>query len=177
MISGALYHRVATYSVKNPVWSWSGSATLANPKSQIYSTTKQIDNQLSQFNRKPIHFEIAGGVEEQIGRLQVPVQHIGRMDVLQSSEYLVEEVANVVVAQPLRLQQFVQIRLHQALHNVHVLHLVNIHRSNDVSYVNYLFKQKTIVFSSILINFNSKFITFSCLKRVRILISLSVRWQ
>ena len=35
MISGALYHRVATYSVKNPVWSWSGSATLARPKSQI----------------------------------------------------------------------------------------------------------------------------------------------
>ena len=25
MISGALYHRVATYSVKKPVWSWSGS--------------------------------------------------------------------------------------------------------------------------------------------------------
>lgn len=41
MISGALYHRVATYSVKNPVWSWSGSATLANPKSQIYNQPKQ----------------------------------------------------------------------------------------------------------------------------------------
>jgi len=36
MISGALYHRVATYSVRNPVWSWSGSAILANPKSQIW---------------------------------------------------------------------------------------------------------------------------------------------
>lgn len=35
MISGARYHRVATYSVRKPVWSWSGSATLANPKSQI----------------------------------------------------------------------------------------------------------------------------------------------
>lgn len=35
MISGALYHLVATYSVKKPVWSCSGSATRAKPKSQI----------------------------------------------------------------------------------------------------------------------------------------------
>jgi hypothetical protein len=35
IISGALYQRVATYSVRKPVWSWSGSATRANPKSQI----------------------------------------------------------------------------------------------------------------------------------------------
>ncbi|TNN58175.1 hypothetical protein EYF80_031608 [Liparis tanakae] len=35
MISGARYQRVATYSVRNPVWSWSGSATRAKPKSQI----------------------------------------------------------------------------------------------------------------------------------------------
>lgn len=36
IISGALYHLVATYSVRKPVWSCSGSAILANPKSQIY---------------------------------------------------------------------------------------------------------------------------------------------
>ena len=36
MISGARYQRVATYSVKNPVWSCLGSATRANPKSHIY---------------------------------------------------------------------------------------------------------------------------------------------
>ena len=35
MISGALYQRVATYSVKKPVWSCSGSAIRARPKSQI----------------------------------------------------------------------------------------------------------------------------------------------
>ena len=35
MISGARYHLVATYSVRNPVWSWAGSATRASPKSQI----------------------------------------------------------------------------------------------------------------------------------------------
>lgn len=37
MISGALYHLVATYSVRKPVWSWFGSATRARPKSHICS--------------------------------------------------------------------------------------------------------------------------------------------
>ena len=40
MISGALYQRVATYSVKKPVWSCSGSAILARPKSQIWGRHK-----------------------------------------------------------------------------------------------------------------------------------------
>ena len=35
MTSGALYQRVATYSVRTPVWSWLVSQTLASPKSQI----------------------------------------------------------------------------------------------------------------------------------------------
>ena len=35
MISGARYQRVATYSVRKPVWSCSGSAIRARPKSQI----------------------------------------------------------------------------------------------------------------------------------------------
>jgi len=37
MISGALYHLVATYSVRVPLWSWVGSAMRAKPKSQIYT--------------------------------------------------------------------------------------------------------------------------------------------
>lgn len=46
------------------------------------------------------------------------MQHVGRVDVLEASEDLVEEVADVVVAQPLGLQQLVQIRLHQSLNDV-----------------------------------------------------------
>ena len=42
MISGARYQRVATYSVRNPVWSCCGSAIRASPKSQIYRTRRQI---------------------------------------------------------------------------------------------------------------------------------------
>lgn len=40
MISGARYQRVATYSVRNPVWSCSGSAIRARPKSQIWNPTQ-----------------------------------------------------------------------------------------------------------------------------------------
>lgn len=40
IISGALYQRVATYSVKKPVWSCSGSAIRARPKSQIWRRHK-----------------------------------------------------------------------------------------------------------------------------------------
>jgi len=46
------------------------------------------------------------------------MQNVGRVDVLETSENLVEEVANVVVAQFLRLEQFVHVRLHQTLHDV-----------------------------------------------------------
>ena len=64
------------------------------------------------------HLQVTGGVDEQVGGLQVTVQHVGRVDVLQSTQDLVEEVANVVVAQLLRLQQLVKVRLHQGLHDV-----------------------------------------------------------
>lgn len=46
------------------------------------------------------------------------MQHVGRVDVLEASQDLVEEVADVVVAQLLGLQQLVQVRLHQSLHDV-----------------------------------------------------------
>ena len=64
------------------------------------------------------HFEVTGGVDEQVGGLEVTVQHVGGVDVLEPSQDLVQEVADVVVAQVLGLQQLVQVRLHQVLHNV-----------------------------------------------------------
>ncbi|TNN83419.1 hypothetical protein EYF80_006400 [Liparis tanakae] len=51
------------------------------------------------------------GVDEQVGGLEVTVQHVGRVDVLEASQDLVEEIADVVVAQPLGLQQLVQVRV------------------------------------------------------------------
>lgn len=40
------------------------------------------------------------------------------MDILEAPQDLVEEVANVVVAQLLAFEQLVQVCLHQVLHNV-----------------------------------------------------------
>lgn len=43
MISGARYQRVATYSVRKPVWSCSGSAIRARPKSQIWGRRQRSE--------------------------------------------------------------------------------------------------------------------------------------
>ena len=46
------------------------------------------------------------------------MQYIGRVNVLESAQNLVEEVTHMVIAQLLRLQQLVHVRLHQTLDNV-----------------------------------------------------------
>ena len=42
------------------------------------------------------------------------------MDVLESSQYLIQEVAHMVVTKLLRFQQFVHVSLHQTLYNITV---------------------------------------------------------
>ena len=46
------------------------------------------------------------------------MQHISRMNVLESPQHLVEEVAHVVIAEVLCLQQLIQVCLHQSLNDV-----------------------------------------------------------
>lgn len=65
------------------------------------------------------------------------------MNVLQSTENLIEKVANVIIAQLLRLQQFVEVRLHEALDNVDILHTTNVCRTNNVANVNDVLMLKT----------------------------------
>ena len=64
------------------------------------------------------------------------MQHIGRVDVLEASQDLVEEVANVVSSQALGLEQLVQVCLHQCLYNVDILHLFVRGRPKDIMDVN-----------------------------------------
>ena len=77
--------------------------------------------------------EVAGGVEQQVAGLQISVENVSGVDVLQPPQYLVEEVADVVVAESLRLQKFIKIRLHQALDNVHVAQHLNVDGPQDVA--------------------------------------------
>ena len=61
------------------------------------------------------------------------VQFVGNTPVIAKPEYLIEEVADMIIAQSLGLQQFVQICLHQTLHNVDVSQTLHVNRSEDVS--------------------------------------------
>ncbi len=69
--------------------------------------------------------EVTGGVDEKVRGLQVSVQHIGRVNVLQPSQDLVQKVADVVIAEMLCLQQFVKVGLHQVLYDVAETQLKN----------------------------------------------------
>ena len=66
------------------------------------------------------------------------MKDVGRVDVLETSQNLIQKVANVIVAQLLCLQQLVQVRLHQTLDNVDVLHSVDAVCVDDVTNVDNL---------------------------------------
>lgn len=57
-------------------------------------------------------------VDKQVGWLEVAVQHIGRVDVLQTPEELVHEEPGVALRQKAPLQQLAQVGLHVLLHYV-----------------------------------------------------------
>ena len=85
------------------------------------------------------YFEIARGVQQQVAGLQVPVEDIGRVNVLEAPKNLIKEVADVVIAQPLRLKQLVKVSLHETLNDVDVLHGVHRGGPEDVPDVNNVF--------------------------------------
>lgn len=51
------------------------------------------------------------------------MQHVSTVDVLETTEDLVGEVADVVVAEVLRLQELIEVGLHQRLNKVDGLEL------------------------------------------------------
>ncbi|RUS75410.1 hypothetical protein EGW08_016821, partial [Elysia chlorotica] len=57
-------------------------------------------------------------VEEKVAGLQVSVQYVGRVDVFETTQDLVQEVTHMVIAQLLGLEKFVHVRFHQTLNNV-----------------------------------------------------------
>lgn len=87
-----------------------------------------------------VYLEITVGVQQEIAWLEVSMQHISRMNVLEAAQDLIEKIAHMLVAYRLRLEQLVQIGLHETLHNVHILHLFDCRRSNYVLDVDDLFR-------------------------------------
>jgi len=58
------------------------------------------------------NLEVTSRVEQQVARLQITMQHVGRVNVLESTQDLVEEIAYVIITQLLCLEQLVHVRLH-----------------------------------------------------------------
>ena len=54
---------------------------------------------------KVTDLKITSRVQQEIRRLQIAVQHVGGVDVFKASQNLVEEVANVIVAQTLEQEK------------------------------------------------------------------------
>ena len=60
-------------------------------------------------------------VDEEIRGLEIAVKNIGRVDVLESSQELIEEQLYVFLSEPFMLHQLVEVRVHQFLNDVHAL--------------------------------------------------------
>lgn len=71
--------------------------------------------------RRGTYFEVAVGIEEQVGWLEITVEDVGRVHTLEGAECLVDEVLAVVVAQILGPDHSMHIRLHQLLNQVPVV--------------------------------------------------------
>jgi hypothetical protein len=68
-----------------------------------------------------MYLEVAVGIEEQVGWLEITVEDIGRVHTLEGAECLVDKVLAMVVAQILGPDHSVHIRLHQLLNQVSVV--------------------------------------------------------
>ena len=82
---------------------------------------------------KVTNLEIASCVQQQVTGLQVTMEDIGRVDILEAPENLVEKVANVVITESLGLEQLVEVSLHQALDNVDITETVDVDWTEDVA--------------------------------------------
>ena len=67
---------------------------------------------------KVTDFEIAVGIEQQVGGFQVTVEDVGRMHCLEGAEGLVNEVLAVVVGEVLRANDTVHICFHELLDEI-----------------------------------------------------------
>ncbi|KAM0859882.1 hypothetical protein ACQ4PT_046899 [Festuca glaucescens] len=66
--------------------------------------------------------EVAVGVEEQVAGLEVPVDHVRRVDVLEPAQQLVQEVLTVLLGEFLvRADDVVEVRVHELQRDVHVV--------------------------------------------------------
>lgn len=67
------------------------------------------------------YLEVAVGVQEEVGWLEITVEDVGRVHALEGAESLVDKILTVVVAEVLGPDDSVHVCLHQLLDQVHLL--------------------------------------------------------
>ena len=67
---------------------------------------------------KVTDLEVTGGVEQEVAGLQVPVEDIGRVNVLEAPHDLVDDKLHLVVCQLLDLDDVIQVQVHQRSHHI-----------------------------------------------------------
>ena len=101
MISGALYHLVATSSISNRtylVFMW--TLTFSHePRLTLLSLYRS--RLKSSCQTEIANLELTIGVNEQVARLEITVQHVSTVDVLETAEDLVNEGLEVRICQGL----------------------------------------------------------------------------
>mmetsp|Transcript_9016 Transcript_9016/g.26936 ORF Transcript_9016/g.26936 Transcript_9016/m.26936 type:complete len:104 (-) Transcript_9016:581-892(-) len=66
--------------------------------------------------------QVAVGVQQQIGRLQIPVDNVCAVDILQSPEDLIQEVLMMLLRQSLRrIDDLIQVGFHEVTDDVHLV--------------------------------------------------------
>ena len=99
MISGARYHRVATYPVI------SASVGRARPKSSIFRSQSSFTARLEGLRSLPRR---TFSLEERRARA-VPVNYSSGVNVLEAPHYLVDDELHLVVSQLLDLDDVIQV--------------------------------------------------------------------
>lgn len=117
MISGALYHLVTTYLLKMQIILRFEFALVLVPAGE----PEVADLQITVL------------IEQQIAGLQVPMNHVGRVDVKQPTQSLVHEILNVLVGQLLLgVDHSMKIRFHQVCDDVDVFIILGVIRPLEV---------------------------------------------
>ena len=81
---------------------------------------------------KVANLKVAVGVEQEVGRLEVAVDDVGRVEGLEGAEGLVDKVLGVVVGEVLGADDAVHVGLHQLLDEVDLLERLERRRLDDV---------------------------------------------
>lgn len=101
------------------------------------------------------YLQLTVGINEQVSGLQVTVQHVGRVDVLESTQNLIQKVLEVGVGERLlRADNLVHVSLHEFLHHINLFKIVA-WRLHDVQNVDNLTRarwmQITTIFDMVII--------------------------